>query len=172
MFRDAGIVLRAVEEGDLERIRSLRNDPTTWVHLTDISPIGADDQRQWFLTVNRRNDRGYFVVADDDHAFIGIVRMDEIDRANRSIRVGADVVPELRGRGFGSKVYQALLRYCFDYLNMHRVWLAVLATNNVATRLYEKHGFTVEGRYRDAIFRDGQYVDYILMSILEGEYKR
>ena len=97
---------------------------------------------------------------------------DEIDKANRSIRVGADIVRELRGQGYGRKVYRLLKKYCFDYLNMHRVWLAVLDTNEAGRRLYESEGFEVEGRYREAIFRDGKYHDYILMSILEQQYRR
>ena len=171
MFRCGDIGFRVVEERDLDRIRALRNNPSTWIHLTDISAISAEAQQEWFLTISRRSDRGYFVVFDDTCDFIGIVRMDEIDRVNRSIRVGADVVPELRGRGYGHKIYKALKKYCFDYLNMHRVWLAVLSSNERATHLYEKQGFKIEGRYREAIFRDGKYLDYILMSILEGEYK-
>ena len=120
------------------------------------------------------SDRRYYVVCDDGHDFIGIVRNshDEIDKANRSIRVGADIVRELRGQGYGRKVYRLLKKYCFDYLNMHRVWLAVLDTNEAGRRLYESEGFEVEGRYREAIFRDGKYHDYILMSILEQQYRR
>lgn len=171
MFQYQGIGFRVVEERDLERIRALRNDPSTWMNLTDISSISADGQKEWFRTINRRNDRGYFVVFDQTCDFIGIVRMDEIDHVNRSIRVGADVVPEQRGRGYGRKIYIAIKKYCFDFLNMHRVWLAVLSSNERATRLYQGQGFKVEGRYREAIFRDGKYLDYILMSILEEEYR-
>jgi len=48
----------------------------------------------------------------------------------------------------------------------------VLETNQHAKRLYEKQGFITEGRLRDAVFRDGKYVDYIIMSILETEYQK
>ena len=98
--------------------------------------------------------------------------MDEVDHINRSIRVGADVVPALRGKGFGKAIYSAIKKYCFDYLNMHRVWLAVLEANERAIGLYRKVGFKEEGRYREAVFRDGRYQDYILMSILEVEYRK
>jgi len=172
MFPHNGLCFRVVEESDLERMRQLRNDPATWIHLTDPYAIMAEAQRRWFAALASRTDRMYFVVCDDEHDFIGIVRMDEYDRLHRSIRVGADVVPELRGKGYGRRIYEAVKKYCFDVLNLHRVWLAVLDTNQHAIRLYEKQGFQVEGRYREAIFRDGRYHDYILMSILEEEYRR
>jgi RimJ/RimL family protein N-acetyltransferase len=103
--------------------------------------------------------------------FIGLVRMDEHDAMNASIRVGADVVSGLRGRGYGRKIYEAIKKYCFHYLNVHRVWLLVLETNKHARRLYKKQGFRVEGKQRKAIFRDGEYLDYVMMSILEDEYR-
>jgi diamine N-acetyltransferase len=171
MFQHGGITLRVVEEADLESIRALRNDPSTWVHLTDPHLITSEGQRRWFAGLAARDDRMYFVVSDAKHAFIGIVRMDEYHRLHRSIRVGADVLPALRGQGYGKKIYAAIKKYCFDVLNLHRVWLAVLDTNERALRLYLSQGFQIEGRYRQAIFRDGKYVDYVLMSILEEEYR-
>ncbi|MGH8247096.1 MAG: UDP-4-amino-4,6-dideoxy-N-acetyl-beta-L-altrosamine N-acetyltransferase, partial [Gammaproteobacteria bacterium] len=162
---------RVVEETDLEQVRALRNDPSTWVHLTDPHLITREAQRQWFAGLANRPDRMYLVICDEQQPFIGIVRMDEYDRLHRSIRVGADVAPELRGQGYGKKTFQALKKYCFDMLNLHRIWLAVLETNERAIRLYLSQGFQMEGRFRRAIFRDGKYVDYLLMSLLEEEYR-
>ena len=171
MFTFEGLTIRTVEERDLERMRTLRNDPSTWTMLTDPGFLDAEEQRQWFGRIRLARDRKYYIVCDETHDFIGIVRTDEIDRANRSMRVGADIVPELRGRGYGRKVYRVLKKYCFDHLNMHRIWLAVLNVNDVALSLYEKEGFEIEGRYREAVFRDGRYHDYIIMSLLEGKYR-
>jgi diamine N-acetyltransferase len=171
MFEHEHLAIRNVEERDLEAMRLLRNDPSTWTMLTEIGMIDVEAQRQWFQRLGSAQDRRYYVICDADHDFIGIVRTDEIDRLNRSIRIGADIVPALRGRGYGSRLYRLLLAYCFDQLNMHRVWLAVLDTNDRAHALYEKQGFRVEGRFRDAVFRDGSYRDYIIMSILEHEYR-
>jgi len=171
MFIFGGITIRTVEERDLEPMRALRNDPTTWTMLTDVGMIDDESQRRWFERVRVATDRRYYVVCDDDHDFIGIVRTDEIDRVNRSIRVGADIARQLRGRGYGRKVYRLLKKYCFDYLNVHRIWLAVLDTNDAGRKLYETEGFQVEGKYREGVFRDGKYRDYILMSILEQEYR-
>lgn len=170
MFIHDSLIIRNVEDHDLELMRKLRNDPSTWSMLTDIGFIDADAQRQWFQKVRTATDRRYYVLCDDRHEFIGIVRTDETDWINRSMRIGVDIVPELRGGGYGNRAFVLLKKYCFDYLNMHRIWLAVLDTNTVALRLYEKQGFKIEGKYREAVFRDGAYRDYIIMSILEQEY--
>lgn len=171
MFTHQGISIRVVEQRDLERIRDLRNDPSTWIYLTDILFVSAPAQEHWFTKVLESSDRKYFIVHDAEHEFMGVVRCDEIDHLNRSIRIGCDMVPELRGKGYGSRVYDLLFKYCFDFMNMHRLWLLVIDTNQVAIGLYTKKGFIEEGRYREALFRDGEYHDYILMSLLENEYR-
>ena len=171
MFEQNGIRLRIIEERDLEQLRRLRNDPSTWINLTHVDLIDAESQKRWFQSLTSQKDRKYYAVEDGNEGFLGMIRTDEIDRNNRSIRVGCDIVPEQRGKGFGSKAFGAIVTYCFDFLNMHRVWLAVLETNSVAQRLYEKHGFKKEGAYRQALFRDGRYYDYIIMSLLEEEFR-
>lgn len=186
MFRHDDILLRVVEPDDLERLRAHRNDPSTWAMLTDVHLLTAEDQCRWYEGLRDRR-RRYFVAQelpadravpflDADalgaDAAVGLVRMDEIDQTNRSIRVGCDVFPGYRGRGLGTRIFAATLAYAFDVLNMHRVWLAVIATNAVARRIYDRQGLMEEGCYREAIFRDGRYVDYVVMSILEHEYRR
>lgn len=166
-----GLCLRAVEERDLDWIRALRNDQDTWVWLTDPRPLSAADEKGWYASIGVRSGRLYLVAHDADHPFIGLVRMDEHDPVNRSIRVGADISPALRGLGFGRSVFGTVLKYCFDHLNIHRVWLAVLETNARAIRLYKGQRLKEEGRWREAVFRGGKYVDYLLMSILEGEFR-
>lgn len=170
-FSHGGISFKVIEEADLEEIAALRNDYSTWSFLTDPRPVYPGTQKDWLAGLSSSKGKMYFTVFDRVNPFIGLVRMDEYDQMNSSIRVGADVTVKLRGRGYGRKIYEALKKYCFHYLNVHRVWLLVLETNKHAQRLYKKQGFRVEGKQRQAIFRDGKYLDYVMMSILEGEYR-
>jgi RimJ/RimL family protein N-acetyltransferase len=55
-------------------------------------------------------------------------------------------------------------------MNMHRVYLQVFDFNSRAIALYEQLGFREEGRFRDAVFREGRYCDVVVMSMLESEF--
>lgn len=170
-FSHAGILLRPVEKSDLGAVRELRNDESTWVNLTDPAPLYEGGQEAWLQSLGLRSGKFYFVAFDQRNPFIGMVRMDEYDSLNRSIRVGADVASGLRGKGHGTVIYKAIKKYCFDILGCHRVWLEVLETNEVARHLYSQAGFKYEGMLREAVFRDGRYLSYHVMSILEDEYR-
>ncbi len=47
----------------------------------------------------------------------------------------------------------------------------MFAFNERAIRAYRKAGFNVEGRAREAIWRDGRFWDELSMSILENEWR-
>jgi len=170
-FSHRGLLFRPVETEDLDAVRRLRNDESTWVHLSDPRILFPADQEAWLRSLGARAGKFFFVASDALHPFVGLVRMDEFDPLNRSIRVGADVVPELRRQGFGRRIFGAIKKYCFDFLNVHRVWLLVLESNEAARGLYRKEGFRDEGVLRDAVFRGGKYVHYVSMSLLESEYR-
>jgi len=172
IFSHEGISLRLLDADDLETVQRLRNDFSTWIHLTDPKSVGPGGQKAWLESIGWKNGRMYFAAYDEQNPFLGLVRMDELDPQNRSLRVGLDVLPELRGKGHGTHVYATLEAYAFDYLNTHRLWLLVLESNDHARHLYEKVGFVLEGRQREAIFRGGRYVDYLSMSCLEGDYRK
>lgn len=75
------------------------------------------------------------------------------------------------GRGHGSEATQLMLDHAFGTLGLHRVALAVFAFNERAIRSYRKVGFVVEGRSRQAIFRDGRFWDELHMSVLADEWR-
>lgn len=171
MYRYEGCTIRNVEESDLEFIQEIRNDPETWVYLSYVGMLNMRNQKKWFEKISDNDSTDYFIIENSGQEKIGYVRMDEIDKINRSIRVGLDIHKNYRGQGYGKKTMKAVLKYCFDYINMNRVWLLVLDSNSRAKHIYESCGFKVEGTMRQAIYREGKYHDYVMMSILREEYK-
>ena len=63
-----------------------------------------------------------------------------------------------------------MLELAFGRIGLHRVGLSVFAFNERAVRSYQKAGFQVEGRLREAIARDGRYWDEIHMGVLRDEW--
>ena len=75
------------------------------------------------------------------------------------------------GLGYGTEATTLMLEHAFTSLGLHRVSLSVFAFNERAIRAYRRSGFTVEGRAREAIWRDGSFWDELSMSILENEWR-
>jgi RimJ/RimL family protein N-acetyltransferase len=75
------------------------------------------------------------------------------------------------GHGYGTEATRLMLDHAFGTLHLHRVALAVFEFNERAVRAYRRCGFTVEGRAREAIWRDGRWWDELSMSVLEAEWR-
>jgi ribosomal protein S18 acetylase RimI-like enzyme len=76
---------------------------------------------------------------------------------------GIVVAGHARRRGVAS----ALLVAAEDFVRVRggrKLRLGVLGGNHAAQRLYQRHGYTVEGRHRDEFLIDGRYVDDIQMA--------
>ncbi|MBI3750725.1 MAG: GNAT family N-acetyltransferase [Chloroflexi bacterium] len=75
------------------------------------------------------------------------------------------------GHGYGTEATALMLDHAFRALGLHRIALTVFEFNERAIRAYRRCGFTVEGRAREAIWRDGHWWDEIQMSILGSEWR-
>lgn len=170
MYLLGNVCIKSVEETDLQFLAELRNSGT-WKYLGSIDFTNKVKQLEWWKNSSLDKSKSYFTLWSINDERIGFVRIDEIDHFNKSIRIGGDIHPNFRSQGYGTRMYTLLLHYCFEQLNMHRVWLFVLDYNDRAMNLYKKMGFKEEGIQREAIFRDGAYHDYVMMSILASEYR-
>ena len=171
MLTTKRLIISPIEKKDLSFFLSFRNDPDTSNYLTQMAPINEYMQEEWFKDLALSSTRMYFTISSHDDTRIGIVRCDEWDKVNNSIRIGIDIDKNHRRNGYAEEAYQALIPYLFHKLNIHRIWLLVVDYNTPAISLYKKLGFHKEGAQRDAINRDHTYHDYVMMSLLKSEFK-
>lgn len=70
------------------------------------------------------------------------------------------------GRGHGTAMLRALLDLADDWLGLRRLELEVNTDNLAAIRLYERHGFEIEGTKRGDALRAGELIDCHIMGRL------
>lgn len=79
------------------------------------------------------------------------------------------LLPQARGRGYGTQAQRLLSRYLFAHTTAHRIW-AWIETGNIAEqKALEKAGFTREGITRGAWWRDGAWRDGVIYSLLRTD---
>src|SRR5436190_24278819 len=75
------------------------------------------------------------------------------------------------GHGYGTQATQLMVDHALGTLGLHRIALTVFEFNERAIRAYRRCGFTVEGRARESIWRDGSWWDELAMSVLAPEWR-
>lgn len=103
---------------------------------------------------------------------IGLTAFHRVDLVSRAA-VFSICIPAAGqwGKGFGTETTGLMLGYGFDILNLHRVQLHVWAENTRAIRAYERAGFIREGLLREAMYHHGTYCDFLVMGVLEPEWR-
>ena len=118
---------------------------------------------------NRQPPRFWPLVAEMDGelvAMLGLSR-DEHNRAHVG-HLGMMVHDDYQGMGIGSALMEAAVDLAENWLGITRLQLEVYPDNARAIRLYEKYGFEREGLHRAFGYREGQYVDTLVMGRLRG----
>lgn len=173
-LRGKKVILRAVEEEDLEMLRELTNSPDFEKMIVGWSfPVSKRDQQKWFE--NCKNDASklrYTIVTEEDGA-VGMIGLRDIDWKNGTASgLGMRIArKEIRTKGLATDAWMTLMRYAFDELRLNRINGSALAYNKASLRVCEKVGFKVEGTQRKAVYKNGEYVDLILMGCLKSDYE-
>jgi RimJ/RimL family protein N-acetyltransferase len=167
--------LRAPERSDIPRFVAWLNDTEVTAGLMLSLPMSLADEEEWFENMLKRPAAEHPLVIEiqqgQDWIPIGNCGFNEIDWRCRSAEVGIFIGDkQFWNQGYGTEAMRLLLRYGFNTLNLNRICLQVYHNNLRAVRAYEKAGFVHEGRKRQGMFKNGNYIDILLMSVLRSEW--
>jgi diamine N-acetyltransferase len=168
------VVLRPFEKEDLVHVRKWTNDPEVRPLIGEVMPMNQASAEAWFEKAKNDPDRVWFVIVIKDSGQVigetGLLRMFHAWRTtDLTIIIGEK---SAWGKGYGKEAIKLLMDYAFGSLNFHRIAIGVVSTNERALRFYERAGFRKEGVQRDGYYYDHKYHDFVMMSILEDEFRR
>jgi RimJ/RimL family protein N-acetyltransferase len=175
MIDAKSIRFRGAERQDIPRFVAWLNDPEVTEGLILYSPLSLAEEEEWFENLLKRpkDERPFVIEVQQGDAWvpIGNCGFHNIDWRCRSAEVGIFIGEKhLWGHGLGTEVMKKLIRYGFEILNLNRIMLDVYESNQRAIRSYEKAGFKLEGRKRQAMYKNGKYLDVLQMSVLREEW--
>lgn len=91
----------------------------------------------------------------------------EAHAAELSLLIGD---PARWGQGFGKDLLETVLDAACGGWGLHRIAVRVEADNSRALTLYQRQGFQVEGRLREAAFLDGEFQDLVILGLLAPDW--
>jgi RimJ/RimL family protein N-acetyltransferase len=168
------VLLRPFSKRDLAHIQRWSTDSELRKLTGEVAPISqaeaekfyrelrADENRAWFAIVLKKGKR---VTGE-----AGLLRIFRPWRCtDMTIIIGEK---DARGKGYGKEAGRLLLNHAFQHLGFHRVSIGVVGFNKNAIRFWKSLGFKKEGVHRDEYLCDNKYSDFIMMSILENEFRK
>lgn len=143
--KDAPFMLEWMHDQDTKRAFRYPFEQSTVESVTEFIDNSFSDTNRHFAVVNKEDE------------YLGTVSLKNISEVNRSAEYAIVVRTVARGTGVAKLATENVLKYAFDTLGLHRVYLNVLEKNDRARRFYTKCGFVYEGTSKDAIILNGRY---------------
>ena len=159
------IILRPLEQEDIEYLREWRNDEKNTKYLRKIGYISEEQQKKWY--------EGY-LVNEDEYTF-AIEERCELNRIvgsaslygfnNGQVEFGKILIgdSEAHGKKIGCHTTEAISSIAFDYFNCKKVILRCFVENKGACYVYKQAGFCEVDSY---ITSDGQ--EEVFMELTKG----
>jgi RimJ/RimL family protein N-acetyltransferase len=138
-----------------------------------LAPITREAaQAHYAMVTGIENDANFTIYELATLRPIGLTDLFEIDHFNRTAGFGILIgEKDCWSRGYGTEATRLMLYYAFTTLRLHSVRLAVFSYNERARRAYERAGFRVVGRWREAKRFGGRAHDVIYMDCLATEFQ-
>lgn len=136
-----------------------------YLALLEAPPIA--DTEQYFYTALEQGAIRF--VAEDNGRVVGWCDITPRQEPGSSHigHLGMGLLREFRGQGIGHRILDATVREAFGK-GLTRIDLEVFSSNHAAIALYQRYGFTIEGRRRKARYVDGIWDDIVLMALEPG----
>ncbi len=171
---DYSIYLRGFKEEDTVRINKWRNDPEIQKLVsTSFKYVSEAIEREWVkskMTDNRTDIYLAICLAQKDE-MIGYVSIKNINPVNRSDGGGGIVLDKKYQDGIARYETGMLVRrLVFDHLNLNRYEGRCLKEHTASRIIMEATGYCLEGCLKEAVYKDGEYHDQCVYSLLRKDY--
>jgi RimJ/RimL family protein N-acetyltransferase len=155
---------------DFETAMYARNHESIRRWCRQYTLISEADQLDWARKVHQDPTIQMFAILDADDNQVGVCGFTSIDRHNRSAEFSVYINPDNQGFGYGAEGLGMLLDHGFEDFGFHRIWGEVFM-GNPAIKTFQALGFKFSGRMRHSYYRNGAFIDSILIDLLEHEWK-
>jgi len=93
------------------------------------------------------------------------------DRRDSRVEIGYELHAHYWRRGIMSEATEAVLQFCFERMGARRVEADVVEGNAASAALLKKLSFTLEGVWRERVFKRGAYHSLWQFGMLAPEYR-
>ena len=160
-----GLQIRRAEADDCGAIYELFSAPSVY---SGTFQLPYPSREYWRKRLTESEGYYHLVAVSGEHVIgmIDVITFPDRPRRRHVGAIGISVGEAWQGKGVGNALMQAAVDLADNWLNLMRLELEVYADNEAAIRLYERFGFEREGVLRKHAFRNGEFVDSIMMARL------
>lgn len=164
MLEGRNVNLRIMEREDLSIVKEWDNEVGI---MGEYEPIVQETKTDLEKQFDKLTEGQWFFIEKKDGAKIGFIA----HFVAHGTVIGYALLPNERGKGYGSEAVQIMADYLFLTKNIVRIQAETHPENIASQKVLEKAGFKKEGIIRKSFFSRGIWRDTAMFSILRDEWK-
>ncbi|MDX1683856.1 MAG: GNAT family protein [Saprospiraceae bacterium] len=160
-------VLKRWEEDDIEALLKYANNEKISGNLTDKFPFPytRESGEEFIKTVKDLDPPRILCISNSREAIGAIGVHPQSDIWSRNMEMGYWLAEPFWGRGIITKAVEAMVTHGFNSFDVDRIFARPFGSNEASQRVLEKAGFTLEARFKNTIYKNGQYHDELIYAI-------
>lgn len=164
--------LRRADLSDINELFALRSDAeimkyiprplattldemSEFVKLTD-EKISSNEMINWVITLK------------DNPKVIGTIGFYYIKPEHYRAEIGYMLLPEFQGHGYVTEAITTIVNYGFIEMKLHSIEAVIDSENVASAKVLEKCNFIKEGYFKENEFYNGQFLDTVIYSKING----
>ena len=167
------LALRPISIDDAPGLHAAFGDPAA-MRFWDFAPTAdvaatADYIARW---VGADPDwHGVWAIQTGAGAFAGMLNYHHRESWNRRLELGWILAPAHERRGYMTEAATAVIRHCFERMDVHRIEATIAPENLSSRRLAARLGFREEGLMRDRACVEGRFRSLLMCALLKDEWR-
>jgi len=169
--------LRRFERRDLADLHACLSDPAAmryWNSPPCKTMTDTEKALAWLAKTTSPYDHlAWAACKKSNDRCIGMVNYHRRDTRNRRLQLGYITAPKHQRNGFGTEAVRAVLNYCAEELNIHRVEALIHPDNLASVRLAKGLGFCCEGGLLIDYWRvETKFVSVMIYALINNKDKQ
>jgi RimJ/RimL family protein N-acetyltransferase len=167
------VCLRAVTERDLDSLYEIFSDPEVMLYWSTTPLPNKEAARELLHEIQSGYKDDFLkwgIARKTDDKMIGTCTLYNLDLTHKRGEIGYALGRSYWRQGYVHEALQALLRFAFEELNLHRIEADVDPRNAPSIKTLERLGFQREGYLRERWQVGGDIQDAVFYGLLRHEW--
>ena len=170
MLEGKTVNLRIMEKEDLPLFVECANKPEVFGEYNPLHQMSKAEAEKML----ENSDIKPFIIEKKDGTKVGFIfhfHVLHMGTGTKQLEVGYTLVPNERGKGYGTEALAIIVDYLFLSKDIMRIQAQTDQRNVASHKVLEKAGFKKEGTLRNNFFMRGEWTDDYIYSIIREEWK-
>lgn len=174
LLENEQIILRSLEQGDLDLLFSIENDSRFWEVSNTLTPYSRDILSLYLKNAHQdlyeAKQLRLVIARKVDMEIVGLIDLFDFNPQHERAGIGILILHKFHRQGYAEKALKLFLIYIFQHLDLKQVYANIPMDNKSSLDLFKKLHFKEIGVKKNWIKTKGSFKDVLMLQNLNPNH--